>query len=86
MVEKVLRSMTKKIAYVICAIDKANNVETLSIDELQGSLLVHEQNMEEDKEDEQLLKVTSQARTRGRGPGSYRGVVEEEDNPLTSRM
>lgn len=49
-VEKILRSMTKKFPYVVCAIGEGNNVETLSIDELQGSLLVHEQNMEDDKE------------------------------------
>lgn len=42
-VEKFLRSMSMKFAYVVCVIEEANNVETLSIYELQGSLLVHEQ-------------------------------------------
>lgn len=72
-VEKILRSMRKKFNYVVRSIEEANNVETLTIDELQGSLLVHEQNMEEDKEEEQILKVTSQVSTRGRGRGNFRG-------------
>ncbi|MCI52340.1 hypothetical protein A2U01_0073584, partial [Trifolium medium] len=37
-VEKILRSMTTKFNYVVYAIEESNNVETLSIDELQGSL------------------------------------------------
>jgi type I site-specific restriction endonuclease len=41
-VEKILRSMGTKFNYVVCAIEESNNTETLSIDELQGSLLVHE--------------------------------------------
>jgi hypothetical protein len=41
-VEKILRSMGTRFNYVVCAIEESNNTETLSIDELQGSLLVHE--------------------------------------------
>jgi hypothetical protein len=40
-VEKILRSMTSKFSYVVCSIEESNNVTTLSIDELQSSLLVH---------------------------------------------
>ncbi|PNX97164.1 (+)-neomenthol dehydrogenase, partial [Trifolium pratense] len=51
---------------------------TMSIDELQSSLLVQEQRFKSqiEKEDEQALKITSSGRgggTRGRGRGSYRG-------------
>ncbi|GAU16533.1 hypothetical protein TSUD_167640 [Trifolium subterraneum] len=71
-VEKILRSMTSKFNYVVCAIEESNNVETLSIDELQGSLLVHEQKMKPLKEEDQALKVTHGDRnsTRGRGRGA----------------
>jgi len=41
--EKILRSMTPKFNFVVCSIEKSNNIEELSIDELQSSLLVHEQ-------------------------------------------
>ncbi|GAU23238.1 hypothetical protein TSUD_172660 [Trifolium subterraneum] len=68
-VEKILRSMTSKFNYVVCAIEEANNVETLSIDELQGSLLVHEQKMKPLKEEDQALKATHGDRNSGRGRG-----------------
>lgn len=44
-VEKVLRSMTSRFNYVVCSIEESNDVTALSIDELQSSLLVHEQRM-----------------------------------------
>ena len=43
--EKILRSMTSKFDYVVCSIEKSNNMDTLTIDELQSNLLVHEQRM-----------------------------------------
>ncbi|MCI21955.1 retrovirus-related Pol polyprotein from transposon TNT 1-94 [Trifolium medium] len=68
-VEKVLRSMT--------SIEESNDVTTLTIDELQSSLLIHEQRMKstQEKEDEQALKVTNSGRGygRGRGRGGFRG-------------
>jgi hypothetical protein len=71
-VEKILRSMTRKFNYVVCAIEESNNVELLSIDELQESLLVHEQKMKPVKEEDQALKITHGGgnSTRGRGRGA----------------
>ena len=42
-IEKILRSMTPKYNYVVCSIKESIDLDTLSIDELQSSLLVHEQ-------------------------------------------
>lgn len=36
-VEKVLRSFSPKFNYVVCSIEQSNNLEELSIDELQSS-------------------------------------------------
>jgi len=44
-VEKILRSMTTKFNYVVCSIEESNDVTTLLVDELQSSLMVHEQRM-----------------------------------------
>ncbi|XP_073292954.1 uncharacterized protein [Primulina huaijiensis] len=62
-VEKILRSMAKKFNYVVCSIEEAHDLDTLSLDELQGSLMVHEQKMgqEEDKQEkeEKALQATT---------------------------
>ncbi|GKV46281.1 hypothetical protein SLEP1_g53273 [Rubroshorea leprosula] len=39
-VEKILRSMTTKFNYVVCSIEESNDIEALSLDELQNSLAV----------------------------------------------
>jgi hypothetical protein len=76
-VEKVLRSMTSKFNYVVCSIEESNDVTTLTIDELQSSLLVHEQRMKftVEKDEEQALKVSSAGRgsSKGRGRNGGRG-------------
>lgn len=41
-VSKILRSLTQNFNYVVCFIEEANDLSTLSLDELHGSLLVHE--------------------------------------------
>ncbi|GAU51028.1 hypothetical protein TSUD_291040 [Trifolium subterraneum] len=85
-VEKILRSMARKFNYVVCAIEESNDVDTLSIDGLQGSLLVHEQKMKPAKEEDQALKIThgNGNTTRGRGRGGRttqgRGKRLHKDN------
>ncbi|CAJ2653193.1 unnamed protein product [Trifolium pratense] len=71
-VEKILRSMTAKFNHVVCSIELSSDVTTLSIDELQSSLIVHEQRMKGQliKQEEQALKVTNGGRGRGRGRNS----------------
>ena len=72
-VSKILRSLTPNFNYVVCSIEEANDLSTLSLDELHGSLLVHEQRMESFQPDEQVLKVIHDDRSgasRGRGRGN----------------
>lgn len=78
-VEKVLRYMTIEFNYVVCSIEESNDVTTLSIDELQSSLLVHEHGMKitQEKEDVQVLNFASYDRgginNRGKGHGGFHG-------------
>lgn len=76
--KKTLRSITSKFDYVVCSIEESNNLYTLTIDELQSSLLVHEQRMRGHGVEEQILKVVHEdkvgrGRGRGRGRGTSRG-------------
>ena len=65
-IEKILRYMAPKFDYVVCSIEESNDLNTLSIDVLQSSLLVHEQRMNG-------YFVEEQSRGRGRGRGGFRG-------------
>ena len=61
-IENILRSMTLKFDYVVCSVEESNNLDTLTIDELQSSLLVHEQRMkgqEQSSEEQSLGKEPS---------------------------
>jgi hypothetical protein len=69
-IEKILRSMTHKFDYVVCAIEESNDIDSLSIDVLQSSLLVHEQRMTKNVVEERALKVTTSL-GRGRGLGGF---------------
>ncbi|XP_012853194.1 PREDICTED: uncharacterized protein LOC105972760 [Erythranthe guttata] len=74
-VEKILRSLTPKYDYVVCSIEESKNIDALSLDELQSSLLVHKQKMNRGSTvEEKALKASanthfSSYRGRGRGRG-----------------
>jgi hypothetical protein len=73
-VEKILRSLIEKFNYIVCSIEESKDIDTLSIDELQSSLMVHEQKFHKHDAEEQALKITHENRSggRGRGRGSFR--------------
>ncbi|KAL5571277.1 hypothetical protein UlMin_020874 [Ulmus minor] len=76
-VEKILRSLVPKYDYVVCSIEESKDIDELSFDELQSSLLVHEQKMNRNSAtDVQALKASTFAQfsnSRGRGRGRGRG-------------
>jgi len=73
-VEKILRSLSEKFNYVVCSIKESKDIDKLSIDELQSSLIVHEQKIQRHTRDEQALKISHEDRfgARGRGQSAYR--------------
>ncbi|KAL0429361.1 UNVERIFIED_CONTAM: Retrovirus-related Pol polyprotein from transposon TNT 1-94 [Sesamum radiatum] len=88
-VEKVLRSLNAKFNHVVVAIEEAKDIESMSIDELNGSLVAHEERMKRSQQvpGASLTSKTcinpkgniserggrSQARGRGRGHWHSRG-------------
>ncbi|KAH0707987.1 hypothetical protein KY289_013063 [Solanum tuberosum] len=76
-VEKILQSLTSKYNYVVCSIEESKDIDELSVDEVQSSLLVHEQKMNKSSGvQEQALKSstnTYSSNYRGRGRGRGRG-------------
>ncbi|CAM8969574.1 unnamed protein product [Rhodiola kirilowii] len=56
LVRKVLRSLTKRFAMKALAVKEANDVKTMRLDELMGSLQTHEMDM---NEEDSLTKVSS---------------------------
>ena len=74
-VGKILQSLSDKFNYIVCSIEESKDMNLLSIDELQSSLIVHEQKFHRHKRKEQALKVIHEESVarRGRGRGSSRG-------------
>ncbi|KAF2324311.1 hypothetical protein GH714_012253 [Hevea brasiliensis] len=52
-VEKILRTLTEKFTYVCVSIEESKDIETMSVDELQSSLVVHEQKFRRARNDDE---------------------------------
>ncbi|XP_048228575.1 uncharacterized protein LOC125369731 [Ricinus communis] len=61
-VEKILRSLTDNFNFVVCSIEESKDIDHLTVDELQASLLVHEQKVIEKRSEEQVLQVENEQR------------------------
>ncbi|KAF2303408.1 hypothetical protein GH714_018049 [Hevea brasiliensis] len=74
-VEKILRTLTDKFTYVLVSIEESKDTDTMSIDELQSSLVVHEQKFRRpsNNDEDQVLNVVGRSSTNNRGRGTYRG-------------
>ncbi|GJZ06778.1 retrovirus-related pol polyprotein from transposon TNT 1-94 [Tanacetum coccineum] len=90
-VEKVIRTMTESFNFVVCTIEESRDLDSMTVDELQSSLLIHEQKIRRKVNDKQVLKVendhsTGRGRGRGRGysnrgRGRGRGRSQSENRP-----
>ena len=58
-VEKILKTLSEKFMYVMVSIEESKDIESITLAELQSSLVVHEQKFKRsEKSDDQVLKVT----------------------------
>ena len=75
--------MTSRFYYIVCSIKESNDLSIMSIDKLQSSLLIHEQRMQDQKEEEHALNIINSKKTGGRyeyrtkGKERVRGGLEE---------
>ncbi|XP_070045862.1 uncharacterized protein [Nicotiana tomentosiformis] len=73
-VEKILRTLTPKFDFVVCAIEESKDLDSMMIEQLEGSLQAHEEKIKRRQEVplERLLKTQASFKDYG-GEKSYRG-------------
>ncbi|KAK5819736.1 hypothetical protein PVK06_024759 [Gossypium arboreum] len=81
-IEKILRSLLPKYNFVLCLIEEARDLDTVSFDELENSLMIHESKFAMQEED-QALQAISTPKDFGCGNNKWKGInsngVEEKN-------
>ncbi|XP_070014699.1 uncharacterized protein [Nicotiana sylvestris] len=74
MVEKILLTLTPKFDFVVCAIEESKDLDSMMVEQLEGSLQAHEEKIKRRQEVplEQHLKTQASFKDY-RGETSYRG-------------
>ncbi|KAL7587341.1 hypothetical protein Lser_V15G39417 [Lactuca serriola] len=79
-VEKILRSLTRKFEYIVVAIEESKDLKTLSLESLVGTLQSHELRMRQfdDSPMEQSFQVST--KLKGKEPGNDLGEDKNKDD------
>lgn len=80
-VEKILRTLSEKFVYVLVSIEESKEIESILLDELQSSLVVHEHKFKKtEKGDDQVQNVSC-----GRGMKTVGEVLMEEEGVVAEK-
>ncbi|XP_057435711.1 uncharacterized protein LOC130728298 [Lotus japonicus] len=82
LVEKILRTLTPRFDHIVVAMEESRNLETLKVEELQGSLEAHEQRLLErstEKSADQALQAQTSKKNSYKGKSSYKGKGKSKD-------
>lgn len=66
-----MRTPTEKFNYAVCAIEESKDTDEITIDELQSSLILHEQKFKTKEVEEQVLRTCYEGLSGGRA--AFRG-------------
>ncbi|XP_049406281.1 uncharacterized protein LOC125869931 [Solanum stenotomum] len=77
-VEKIMRSMLPKFTFVICCIEEFKDLDILSLDELQNSLMVYEQKIVQQDVEELALQITTISKDSGHRRSKCKGRNSEK--------
>ncbi|XP_045802838.1 uncharacterized protein LOC123896506 [Trifolium pratense] len=75
-VEKILRSLSPRFDYVVAAIEESTDLDSMKVEELQGSLEAHEQRMNQRNSDKSKGEIALQAQQNykdKKGKGKWNG-------------
>lgn len=68
--------MTEQFNFVVCTIEESKYIDNMTVDELQSSLLIHEQKIRRKVNDEHVMKVEHDHESeQGRGRGKGNNVI-----------
>ncbi|XP_070044847.1 uncharacterized protein [Nicotiana tomentosiformis] len=83
-VEKILRTLTPKFDFVVCAIEESNDLDSMMVEQLEGSLQAHEEKIK--RRQEVLLKQLLKTQASFKDYGEKANLVDDNKEEVESTL